>query len=595
MKISFYKAVEADTLITNILIMKKIFWWGVALISMLLSWSCSQKLDGPNVDGADVEVNFDLELEGALGTRAISDGTGADQLSWAIFSETGELIHAKTVKDNVTGLLTSAGHSISMSLAKGKTYKAVFWAQNPECAAYTVSEDMKVTVNYEGLNNDETRDAFFASTEPFTVRGATSVSVTLRRPFAQENVGAYPWDMLYAQESGNDVQLSAAVIKKVANCINLFDGSLEGDVDVAYSLAAVPQEDLLVDVDGNGEKEVYEYLSMSYVLAAPEGTTHEMAFTFADASGKGAFEFSQGLGAVAIKRNWRTNIIGQILTGDISFNIKIDPAYVGDIIHSLGLYYNFTGGTLIEDKIFAFNTDEAATFTTENNNPLTVKNVEFSGKVEFIAFGEYRDKGNYVSFTNTLTNVTAKDMVVTHSVGISNVETVDYMAPLIFLRGETTLEDCEFTGTTSLAPDKKDYNGNMHPVLPYDCGVPNGCKAIFNNSKVDRLYAWSHSQITLNNTKVKYIRCSTHKRSEPEAHLTIGSGSVVDEIVVTSTGLAKFVTIDGVKTLVAECWSPSLIIKAGATVKKLDMNGRTMTDVKIEEGATVGEIVNQAL
>ena len=112
---------------------------------------------------------------------------------------------------------------------------------------------------------------------------------------------------------------------------------------------------------------------------------------------------------------------------------------------------------------------------------------------------------------------------------------------------------------------------------------------------MDRLYAWSHSQITLNNTKVKYIRCSTHKRSEPEAHLTIGSGSVVDEIVVTSTGLAKFVTIDGVKTLVAECWSPSLIIKAGATVKKLDMNGRTMTDVKIEEGAIVGEIVNQAL
>lgn len=575
--------------------MKKIFWGGVALIFMLLSWSCSHKLDGPNGEGAEVEVNFVLELEGALETRAISDGTGADQLSWAIFSEAGELIHAKTVKDNVTGLLTASGHSIAVSLAKGKTYKAVFWAQNPECTAYTVSEDMKVTVDYEGLNNDETRDAFFASSEPFTVSGSTSVSVTLKRPFAQVNVGAYPWDLQYAQESGNDVQMSGAVIKNVADCINLFDGSLEGDVDVAYSLAAVPQEDLMVDVDENGEKEVYEYLSMSYVLAAPEGTTHEMAFTFADASGKGAFEFSQGLGAVAIKRNWRTNILGQILTGDISFNIKIDPSYVGDILHSLGLYYNFTDGTLIENKLFAFNTDEAATFTTENNNLLTVNNVEFAGKVQFIAFGEYRDKGNYVEFTNNLTNVTAKDMVVTHSVGIANVETVDYMAPLIFLRGVSTLENCEFTGTTSLAPDKKDYNGKMHPVLPYDCGVPNGCEAIFNNSKVDRLYAWSHAKITLNNTTVKYIRCSTHNHSEPDAHLTIGAGTVVDEIMVTSTGLAKFVKIDGVKTLVAEYWSPSLVIKSGATVKKLDMNGRTMDDVKIEAGATVVEIVNQAV
>lgn len=574
--------------------MKKIFWGGVALISMLLSWSCSHELDGPNGEGAEVEVNFVLELEGALETRAISDGTGADQLSWAIFSEAGELIHAKTVKDNVTGLLTESGHSIAVSLAKGKTYKAVFWAQNPECTAYTVSEDMKVTVDYEGLNNDETRDAFFASSEPFTVSGSTSVSVTLKRPFAQVNVGAYPWDLQYAQESGNDVQMSGAVIKNVADCINLFDGSLEGDVEVAYSLAAVPQEDLMVDVDENGEKEMYEYLSMSYVLASPEGTTHEMAFTFADASGNGAFEFSQGLGAVAIQRNWRTNIVGQILTGDISFNIKIDPSYEGETLNSAGLYYNFTDDTLIEDKLFAFNTPEAATFTTENNNLLTVNNVEFAGKVQFIAFGEYRDKGNYVEFTNNLTNVTAKDMVVTHSVGIANVETVDYMAPLFFLRGVTTLENCEFTGTTSLAPDKKDYNGNMHPVLPYDCGVPNGCEAIFNNSKVDRLYAWSHAKITLNNTTVKYIRCSTHNHSVPEAHLTIGAGTVVDEIVVTSTGLAKFVKIDGVKTLVAEYWSPSLVIKSGATVKKLDMNGRTMDDVKIEDGATVGEIVNQA-
>jgi hypothetical protein len=254
--------------------------------------------------------------------------------------------------------------------------------------------------------------------------------------------------------------------------------------------------------------------------------------------------------------------------------------------------------TLIENKVFAFNTEHAATFTSENNNLITMNNVTFSGRVEQIAMGEYRDKGNYVAFRNEMNNVVAENMVVTHPVGIANVETVDYMAPLFFLRGVTTLNNCKITGTTSVAPQKKDYNGTLHDVMPYDCGVPNGCEAIFNNCEIDKLYAWSHSQITLKDTKMKYIRCSTHHNSEPKAHLTIDAGSVVDEIVVTSTEMAKFKTIEGKKTLTANVWAPSLIIKAGATVKRLDMNGRPSIDkygnlsVIIEDGATVEEIVN---
>ena len=112
-------------------------------------------------------------------------------------------------------------------------------------------------------------------------------------------------------------------------------------------------------------------------------------------------------------------------------------------------------------------------------------------------------------------------------------------------------------------------------MLPYDCGIPNNCSAVFENCTVDRLYAWSHSQVTLNNSTLKYIRCSTHKKSYDKAHLTIGPGTVVDEIVVSSSGLAKFV-------------------RSGATVKKLDLNGRPDEDVLIEGGAIVQEILNKA-
>ena len=545
------------------------------------------------------DVKFVIDTESCIGTRAISDGTGATQLSWAVFNDQGELIHSKATKNDVEDLLSDEGYSMYISLAKGQTYRVAFWAQNPECEAYTISDDMKVTIDYTGINNDELRDAFTAVTEPFTVDGDNVISVVLRRPFAQVNVGAYPWDMQYAAESGLTVTKSAAKIEGVANVINLFDGSVEGSVDVEYTLNAIPEEDLKVDVDENGEAEIYEYLSMSYLLADTTPSSHKMSFTFTDESetAQAPFIYS-GLEFVPIQRNWRTNIVGQILTGDISFNIKIDPIYENEQVHSAGLYYNFTEDTLIENKVFAFNTSEAATFTSENNNLITMNNVIFSGRVEQIAMGEYREKGNYVEFTNDMNNVVAENMVVTHPVGIANVETIDYMAPLFFLRGVTTLNNCKFTGTTSIAPQKTDYNGKVHDVMPYDCGVPNGCEAIFNNCEVDKLYAWSHSQITLKNTKMKYIRCSTHHNSEPKAHLTIDAGSVVDEIVVTSTELAKFQTIDGKKTLVAKQWAPSLIIKAGATVKRLDMNGRQSIDkygnlsVIIEEGAVAEEIVN---
>ena len=551
------------------------------------------------------EVRFMIGTESCMSTRAISDGTGATQLSWAVFNDQGELIHKKATKSDVTGLLTENGFTMSISLAKGQTYRVAFWAQNPECEAYTISDDMKVTIDYAGVNNDELRDAFTAVTEPFTVDGDNVVSVVLRRPFAQVNVGAYPWDMQYAVESGLTVTKSAAKVEGVANVINLFDGSVEGEVDVEYTFNAIPEEDLLVDVDENGEPEVYEYLSMSYLLADTTPSSHKMSFTFTDESetAQAAFLYS-GLEFVPIQRNWRTNIVGQILTGDISFNIKVDPIYENEQVHSGGLYYNFTEDTLIEDKVFAFNTNEAATFTSENNNKLTFNNVTFSGKVQYIAFGDYikKDGKVVVPFTNELNNVVAKDMMITHSKGITNVEPIDYMAPLIFLRGESVINDCVFTGAYCRPdlPLYEDHWKDLHEVLPYDCGVPNDGVATFNNCEISRMYAWSHVKITILNSHIEYIRCSTHNHTMKDSHLTIGEGTEVDTIFVSSSNMAKKYKDEAGNYHwdPSNMWSPSLIIKSGAKVKVLDMNGRSRydsngnLDVIIEEGAVVEQIIN---
>ena len=597
--------------------MKKLLFIATLCVATLISCS-NEKKEIPKVEEF-ADVTFTLNAENVMNSRAISDGTGANQLMWGVFNEAGELIIPKAIKNDANGLTYKDGYTMSISLAKGHTYQVAFWAQNSECEAYEVSDDMKVSINYEGINNDETRDAFFAVTEKFNVDRSSTISVILKRPFAQVNVGAFPFDWENATDMGVDISQSGATISGIANELNLLDGSVSGEVKVDYSFNALPNEDLKVDVDENNVDEIYKYLSMSYILADVASSTHTMSFTFADKDGGNIITFDNGLGAVPIQRNWRTNIVGQILTGDITFNIKIDPIYEGETINSAGLYYNFSEDTTVKDKVFAFNTYEWATFTTENNNLLTLDNVTFSGKVGQIAIGEYRGKQpEDVPYTNILKNVKAENMKVmsqlkndgNYDVVIENVQGIDCMALLLYLRGNLTISDCVFTGTTSDIKTYTDYYGDVREVITYDCGFPNFSAATIDNCTIGKMYAWSHSQITITNSKVDYIRCSTHNQNY-DSFLVIDEGTEVEEIFVSSSGQAKSQKGEDNKKhwvdLESNQWAPSLIIKAGAKVKKLDMNGRgryntvsagsttweSQPDVIIEEGAIVEEIVNE--
>lgn len=310
--------------------MKKIYFGIITLAVIFLITACSK--EEPQQQNEEVLVEFSLEIAKASSTQVYSDGTGADQLMYAVFSEDGSRIFVKkTIENNIPNLI--AGHTVDMTLTKGHTYKAVFWAQNSNCTYYTVSDDMNVTVNYEGLNNDETRDAFFAVSEPFNVDNPISKNIILKRPFSQINVGAYESDYAYAIEKNLNITISSATIEDVPSKINLFDGTVSESVNVTYDFSAIPSgnnELLYVDVDKNGENEYYKYLSMCYVLSDTVGTTHKMAFNFMDVEKNKNIGFSEGLEFVPAKRNWRTNVVGQILIGAANFNVIIDPNYADD-------------------------------------------------------------------------------------------------------------------------------------------------------------------------------------------------------------------------------------------------------------------------
>jgi len=340
---------------------KKLFLGMFAAAGMLLATSCSNDELDVVQSGNEAQVTFNLGTEGGIATRAISDGTGAKKLVYAVYNANGELI--KTIANtDVNGQIVDNSafdngltENVTITLAKGQQYTVAFWAQNPNCTAYTTTDLKNVTIDYAGLNNDETRDAFFKA-ETFTVTGNTEIDVVLKRPFAQINVGVYQTDWDAAVASEIEIEKSKVTIEKAATSINLLTGEVEGEETVEYGFATIPTqfttpETLDVDLDKDGTKEKYVYLSMSYILANDattgyaKATLEDLDFTFAPKSGNN-INFSEGLNAVPVQRNWRTNIIGKILTGDVTFNITIDPIYDGEYnngeaqpVNINGVYY----------------------------------------------------------------------------------------------------------------------------------------------------------------------------------------------------------------------------------------------------------------
>lgn len=295
---------------------KNLFLGMFAASTIVLSTSCSNE-DIVSLEGDMVNVSFNLSTEGANASRAISDGSGADYLKYAVFQGTTQLDRLTTVERNLGDL--QSGHAINLRLAKNQTYTVVFWAQDETCTAYDVSDDMKLTIDYEGVNNDETRDAFF-NAKTITVTGDQSYDVELTRPFAQVNVGTA--DASDASNSGFEIKQSQMTFEGVATRLDLRTGVPSEPTNVAYSLNSIPEEALTVAGSD------YKWLSMCYLLPNDKDgkVSGKATFNFKPEAGED-IALEAGLQNTPIQRNYRTNIVGNILTNHIDFSIVIDSEF----------------------------------------------------------------------------------------------------------------------------------------------------------------------------------------------------------------------------------------------------------------------------
>ncbi len=292
--------------------MKKCLFLGAVAAMLLGTASCSSDME-PAMDG-EVPVSFAIDLGDGVDSRTISDGTGADQLKFAVFENGAEITGlAQTVE------VANKQATINTKLVKGHTYTFVFWAQNSACTAYNTADMSAIKVDYAANCNDETRDAFYKM-DSFTVTEAFEKTEVLTRPFAQINFLADD----AAGVVGVDAYKSKVTVTGVPTTLNTLDGTVGTETtDVTFALDTIPNETL-------AGYETYKYVAMNYILAATsKEMKNEVVLTVNDGT--------QDVNTVTVtncpvQRNYRTNIFGSLFTVDGKFNIEIDPIYAGEFI-----------------------------------------------------------------------------------------------------------------------------------------------------------------------------------------------------------------------------------------------------------------------
>lgn len=298
---------------------KKLLKSFAAAAMSVLAIACAKEQVGP-VEGAMVEATFSVDVPGVIGTKA-GEGTKATKLYYQVFDAEGAPVTGLPMQVKDIHVSTT----VNFQLIKDQTYNFVFWAQTAEAGYYTVTDLRTITANYEGKNsNDENFDAFFAVEKAITINGPITKTVTLKRPFAQINVATT--GVLKAGETTVNVDFtgatSAVTVKAVPTVFSPLTDELSSPVNaLQFASAAIPEGNFAV----TGSTETYKYLAVNYVFAPVDGTVYDVEAAL-NVAGK---DVTVKVPSVPAKRNYRTNIYGNLLTTTADFNVEIDPGFAG--------------------------------------------------------------------------------------------------------------------------------------------------------------------------------------------------------------------------------------------------------------------------
>ena len=314
--------------------MKKILLFASALAGLFLAGSCQRENLEPEQTGK--QVTFTVEAPAAMQTKAIADGKNVDQLIYEVWitgqsPNVTDLSGATRLYQAATQMAPAADGkvkaTITLDLVNDQNFTVLFWAQKKDINVYNTSWLNAVTYTNTAAEaysaNDNRLDAFYG--KAFVSDGQTATpTVTLKRPFAQVNLCTLnSKDAAQTSDNYNISLVSSKMrLDAVPTTFNVATSAVSNYVAMEFAANTVPSgDDEMITVNG---KEYY-YAGMNYVFAGANIVlTYDIQTKLNETVDANVNNTIQN---VPLKENYRTNIVGNLLTSKVDYEIIVDAEF----------------------------------------------------------------------------------------------------------------------------------------------------------------------------------------------------------------------------------------------------------------------------
>lgn len=302
--------------------MKKLLFFASVLFAGMMI-SCQQESLEPAT--GDATVTFTVSVPDVAVKGVTDDGSNINDIVYAVYKTDGETLEEAQTLDNgdpfyqvneTSNASFVGGKSVvSLELINNQNYIILFWAQVND-AWVKAGDDFDLTnITYPAnmsANNDDLA-AFSGVAFIDNVTGGLNKSIELTRPFAQINL-ATKMPVNYTVE----LDKSSMTVEGAAQSFNaMTQAASTATADLDFDLAVVP---------GGEFKTGYQYVGMNYIFV--NGNV-EVGYTI-DTKEHGT-GITHTVPDVPVAKNYRTNIIGNLLTSVADYEITLEEEFGGSI------------------------------------------------------------------------------------------------------------------------------------------------------------------------------------------------------------------------------------------------------------------------